>query len=115
MDQEVILKKVNSALLRAPEVKPQHWTQVSVLLRNPSKRFSRRIQSPSDTNTLFVFIVYFVRLVGFLWHINLCRLFNAKSIFMQIVIFQTVQFSMSTQFICQKYFYFESFSLFKQF
>ena len=24
-------------------------------------------------------------LVGFLWHINFCRLFNAKSIFMQII------------------------------
>ena len=36
-----------------------------------------------------------------LWHINLCRLFNAKSIFMQIVLFQTIQFSMSTQFNCQ--------------
>ena len=40
------------------------------------------------------------RLVGwFLWHINLCRLFNAKSIFMQIVLFQTIQFSTSTQFV----------------
>ena len=26
-------------------------------------------------------------IVGLLWHINLCRLFNAKSIFMQIVLF----------------------------
>ena len=24
-------------------------------------------------------------LVGFLWHINLCRLFDAKSIFIQII------------------------------
>ena len=36
--------------------------------------------------------------VWVLWHINLCRLFNAKSIFIQIVLFQTIQFSMSTQF-----------------
>ena len=36
--------------------------------------------------------------VWVLWHINLCRLFNAKSIFMQIVLFQTIQFNMSTQF-----------------
>ena len=43
-----------------------------------------------------------------LWHINLCRLFNAKSIFMQIVLFQTIQFSMSTQFKCQKTFIFQS-------
>ena len=31
-------------------------------------------------------------------HINLYRLFNAKSIFMKIVLFQTIQFSISTQF-----------------
>ena len=32
-------------------------------------------------------------LVGWvLWHINLCRLFNAKSIFMKIVLFQTIQY-----------------------
>ena len=37
-------------------------------------------------------------LVGFvLWHINLCRLFNAKSIFIKIVLFQTI----STQFKCK--------------
>ena len=40
------------------------------------------------------------RLVGWvLWYIKLCRLFNAESIFMQIVLFQTIHFSMSTQFI----------------
>ena len=50
-----------------------------------------------------------------LWHINLCRLFHAKSILMPIVIFQKIQFSMSTQFTCQKRFYFKPFSLFKQF
>ena len=49
-----------------------------------------------------------------LWHINLCRLFIAKFIFMQIVLFQTIQYSMSTQFNCQKHFYFKLFSLFKQ-
>ena len=27
-----------------------------------------------------------------LWYINLCRLFNAKPIFIQIVLFQTIQF-----------------------
>ena len=50
-----------------------------------------------------------------LWHINLCRLFNAKSIFMQIVLFQTIHFRISTQFNCQKHFYFKLFRLFKQF
>ena len=39
-------------------------------------------------------------LVGFLWHINLCRLYNAKSIFIQIVLFQTIQFNRSVQFKC---------------
>ena len=38
-------------------------------------------------------------LVGWvLWRINLCRLFNAKSIFMKIVWHQTIQFRISTQF-----------------
>ena len=34
-----------------------------------------------------------------LWPINLCWLFNAKSIFIQSVLFQTIQFSKSTQFV----------------
>ena len=38
---------------------------------------------------------------GVLLHINLCRLFNAKSIFMKIVLFQTIQFSICTQFKCK--------------
>ena len=47
-----------------------------------------------------------------LWHINLCRLFNAKSILCKYsVLFKTIQFSVSTQFNCQKHFYFK---LFKQ-
>ena len=40
----------------------------------------------------------------------------AKSIFIQkSVLFQTIQFSMSTHFNCQKHFYFKLFSLFRQF
>ena len=38
---------------------------------------------------------------GFLWHINFWRLFHAKSIFMKIVLFQTIQFRISTQFKCK--------------
>ena len=53
-------------------------------------------------------------LVGVLWHVNHCRYFNANSIFIQIVLFQTIQFSMSTYFNSQKYFYFNLFSLVKQ-
>ena len=34
-------------------------------------------------------------------NINTCRWFNAKSIFMQMILFKKIQFSMSTQFICQ--------------
>ena len=45
--------------------------------------------------------------VWVLWHILLCRSFKAKSIFMQIVLFQTSQLNMSTQFNCQKHFYFK--------
>ena len=59
----------------------------------------------------------FCWLVGWLVfrHINLCRLFNTKSIFIQVALFWTIQFSMSTQFNCQKHFYFKLFNLFKQF
>ena len=46
--------------------------------------------------------------VWVLWHINLFRLFNTKSISMQIVLFQTIQFRMSTQFNCQKTFPFQA-------
>ena len=44
----------------------------------------------------------------FLWHINLSRLFDIKS----SVLFQTIQFSMNTQFNCEKHLYFKLFSLF---
>ena len=41
-------------------------------------------------------------LVGWiLWHINLCRLFTAKSIFMKIVPFRIIQFRISTPFKCK--------------
>ena len=36
-----------------------------------------------------------------LWDNNLCRLYNVKSIFMKIVLFQTIQFRISTQFKCK--------------
>ena len=39
--------------------------------------------------------------VGVLWHINLYGLFNAKFIFMKIVLFQTIQFWISMQFKCK--------------
>ena len=43
-------------------------------------------------------------LVGWgLWHINLCRLFTTKFIFMQIVKFEMIQFSMSTQFMSKTF------------
>ena len=50
------------------------------------------------------------QLVGWvLWYINLCRLFNAESIFMQkSVLFQTIQFSLSTRFNFQKTFLFQA-------
>ena len=41
--------------------------------------------------------VLFGLVVWILWHINLSRLFNTKSIFMKIVLFQTIQFSISTE------------------
>ena len=66
-----------------------------------------------DSNYIQIYMFKYVyRLVGWvLWYVNLCRLFNTKSIFMKIVPFQTIQFKISTQF---KYFYFKLFSLVKQ-
>ena len=47
-----------------------------------------------------------------LWHLNHCRLFNTKSIFIhKTVLFQTIQFSIIRQFKCQKQFCFKQFSL----
>ena len=46
-----------------------------------------------------IFVGWFV--VWVLWHINLRRLFNAKSMFMKIVLFPTIQFRISTQFKCK--------------
>ena len=45
-----------------------------------------------------IFDGWLVGWLGFLWHINLYRLFNAKFIFMKIVRFQTIQFKIRTQF-----------------
>ena len=42
-----------------------------------------------------------VWLVWVLWHFNLCRLFNAKSILKKIALFHTIQFRISTQFKCK--------------
>ena len=55
---------------------------------------------------IYVNVSYWNKVIGWLvvwvlWHINLCRLFNAKSIFMKIVLFQTIQFRVSMQFKCK--------------
>ena len=69
---------------------------------------------------LFYVIFIYLFFVSVLWHIILCRLFNAKSIFMKIVLFQTIQFRINMQFkgkysfIVKKHFYFKLFSLVKQ-
>ena len=79
------------------------------------KQFSLLLPKHSWTR-LHLFLTTCHVLVGWvLWHINLCRLFNAKSIFIKIVLFPKIHFSMSTQFNCQKHSYFKLFSLFKQF
>ena len=64
---------------------------------------------------LHTLLIYGWLVVWILWHIKLCRLFNAKSIFIQIVLFQTIQFSMITQINYQNHFYFKLLSLVKQF
>ena len=66
-------------------------------------------------NIIGYVISRFGPVVQVLWPIKFCRLSNAKSIFMQIVLFQTIQFRMSTQFNCQKHSYFKLINLFKQF
>ena len=48
-----------------------------------------------------------------LWHINLWRLYNVRSIFLQILLFHTIQFSISTRFNCQKCFYYKQIQLIK--
>ena len=50
----------------------------------------------ASISTERLFVLFWFGL--FLWHINHCWLFNAKSIFIyKIVLFQTIQFSISTQ------------------
>ena len=97
------------------------------------------IATPKTTEWLIIRLIGL--LVGWiLWHYNLCRLFNDESIFIQKpVLFQTIQFSVSTvsmsktiqfqsilfrkvrslnistKLNSQKHFYFELFSLVKQF
>ena len=68
---------------------------------NPVSRTHRVSNLAYDSSVWFITFTMSAKassmLVGWvLWHINLCRLFNTKSIFMQIVLFQTIQFSMST-------------------
>ena len=59
------------------------------------------------SNTVYIYIYIYID-VGWLvywvlWHINLCRLFHDKSIFMSSVLFKTIQFSISTLFNGQKH------------
>ena len=66
-----------------------------------------------QTNILCLIELFVCLLVGCLclWYINIYRLFNVKSIFIQInsSIQKENQFSMSMQFKCQKDFYFKQF------
>ena len=46
--------------------------------------------------------IYWTRLVRWiLWHINLCWFLNAKTIFMKIILFQTIPFSISMLLKCK--------------
>ena len=73
--------------------------------------FSDNSSAIDENLFLPIFFTDCKRWFGLVWwvlrHINLCRLFNAKSIFIQIVIFQTIQFSMTTQLNSLKHFYFK--------
>ena len=71
-------------------------------------------EASSDRSTCSLkpkFVILIGLVVWVSWHINLCRLSNTKSIFIQTsVLFQTIQFGTSTRFNCQKHFYFNQFS-----
>ena len=64
-------------------------------------RYHKTVQE-SPSQSLFVFVHWTVQtfclFVWVLWHINFCRLINAKSIFIRTALFQAIQFSISTQF-----------------
>ena len=76
---------------------------ISMLLNMVGCVYWLKLSTLSNKHSIFSNCFKSIRLVGCLglWHINLCRLFNAKSIFMKIVLFQTIQFSISTQFKCK--------------
>ena len=89
------------------------WTYLSVILktRQLSNTFGWLL-GLFYVEVSFLFVCLFVCV---LWHVKLCRLFNGKSILKkQTVLFQTIQFGISTQFNSQKHFYFKLFSLDKQ-
>ena len=90
--------------------------------------YNRKRKEKKERDYMPIFFKYYnyclkhTSLVWFglvLWHINLCRLYNPKSIYIyiyiyiyiQAVLFQTIQFRISTQFKWQKKFYFKQFSL----
>ena len=73
------------------------WLSFSVCIYLSIKAVSNLSQSvPTYPCILIDWVVFWV-----LWHINLCRLFKVKSIFMKIVLFQKIQFSISTKFKCK--------------
>ena len=79
---------------------------------------ARALLHSQDCSTLFLILTLvvskaasstiFCLFVRVLWHINHCRLLIAKSIFTQKNPFQTIQFSISKQFNCQKIFLFQA-------
>ena len=51
---------------------------------------------------IYIYKIYMIWFGLVLWYINYCRLFNAKFYFKQkTFLFQTIQFSICTQFKCQ--------------
>ena len=83
-----------------------------------SQKLINTFVSETKESPVFVYVLYYccglVCLV--LWHINICRLFNAKSIFMQIVSpisNNSAQHEYAVE--LSKYFYFKLSSLVKQF
>ena len=90
------------------------WNKIEIWFFNPLSVFSFHHFSSFFSSCriyqiydFFIHIyIYIYWLVGWLvgcslLRINICRLFNGKSIFMKIVIFQTNQFRISTQFKCK--------------
>ena len=82
-----------------------------VIMNNKKQKQTKNYAASYHINQCFIGALTNEKLTGIrvIWHINLCRLFNAKYTFIQIIN------SISNNSIYQKLFYFNLLSLVKQF